>query len=169
MSMTAIVLPTILLLTSYGGIVGVVVYRQRKLKTIVAPNPAGGTGSGTVITSLQKQQAARRQRRAVHVAATCAVVTFLFLACWLPVWVSSYLFVSGISEYNMHVHDWTVVIIYLHSCMNPLVYFVADVQFRSVLLGLFCRKGTTTLPITSTLSSSSRQSRGGPEGVLSAS
>ena len=168
MSMTAIVLPTILLLTSYGGIVGVVVYRQRKLKATVAPSPAGGTGSGNVVTSFQRQQAARRQRRAVHVAATCAVVTFLFLACWLPVWVTSYLYLTGIYMLETHIHDWTVVFIYLHSCMNPLVYFVADVQFRSVLLGLFCRKGTTTLPITSTLSSSSRQSRGGPEGVLSA-
>ncbi len=158
MCMTAIVLPTILLLTSYGGIVGVIVYRHRK--TTVAPDPAGGTGSGAVITSLQRQQAARRQRRAVHVAATCAVVTFLFLACWLPVWVSSYLYVTGISILKTHIHDWTIVIIYLHSCMNPLVYFVADVQFRSVLLDLFCRKGAATLPLTSTLSSSSRQSRG---------
>ena len=138
MFLTAVGLPSVLLLTLYGSIVGVVVHRQRKVNASVAPDPAGGVVS--VLSTMKKEQAARRQRRAIRVAATCAVVTILFIACRLPVWFTSFLQAFGIAEVSKHVVTWTIVIIYLHSCMNPVVYFITDDRFRSVFLRVICRR-----------------------------
>ena len=67
MSLTGVILPTVLLLTLNGRIVGVVVHRQGKVNASIVPDPAGGVAS--------------------VLSTTCAVVTILFLACWLPVWI----------------------------------------------------------------------------------
>ena len=85
--LTAIIFPAAWLLTFYGSIIGVNVHRQRKENACVAPDPADGGAS--VQSTMEKVQAARRQRRAIRVATTCAVVNILFLACWLPVWIIS--------------------------------------------------------------------------------
>ena len=140
MSLTAIILPAVLLLIIYGIIVGVVVQRQRKVNASITPDPAGGVAS--VLSTMKKEQAARRHRRAIRVAATCAVVTILFLACWLPVWIISYLLVFRVARVSVTIYDWSTVIVYLHSSMNPVVYFIADDRFRSVFLRLVCRKDT---------------------------
>ena len=138
MFLTAIVLPTVLLLTLYGGIVGVIVHRQRKENANVAPDPAGGSAS--VQSTMPKLQADRRQRRAIRVAATCAVVTILFLACWLPIWITTFLRVFNVAESSKIFLHWTTVIIYLHSCMNLVVYFIADDRFRTSFLRVICRR-----------------------------
>ena len=140
MSLTAIIIPAALLLTLYGSIVGVVVHRQRKVNANVAPDPAGGVAS--ILSTMKSDQAARRQRRAIRVAVTCAVVTILFLACWLPVWIISFLLVFRVAHVSTTIHSWTIVFVYLHSSMNPVVYFIADDRFRSVFLRLVCRKDT---------------------------
>ena len=138
MLLTAIVLPSVVLLTLYSSIVGVVVHRQRKENASVAPDPAGGGAS--VQSTMQKAQADRRQRRASRVAATCAVVTIMFLACWLPVWITSFQIVFRLSQVGSNVLSWTIVFLYLHSCMNPVVYFIADDRFRSSFLRVICRR-----------------------------
>ncbi|KAI0232782.1 hypothetical protein LSAT2_016923 [Lamellibrachia satsuma] len=140
MSLTAIILPAVFLLTLYGSIVGVVVHRQRKLNASIAPDPAGGVAS--VLSTMTKEQAARRQRRAIRVAVTCAVVTILFLVCWLPLWVLFFLHLFRVAHVSITVYKWMAVFIYLHPCMNPVVYFIADDRFRSVFLRLVCRKDT---------------------------
>ena len=140
MTLTAIILPAILLLTLYGSIVGVVVHRQQKVNASIVPGPAGGVA--TVVSTMKKEQAARRQRRAIRVAVTCAVVTILFLVCWLPVWINLFLVKFKVAHASKTISYWMTVFVYLHSCMNPLVYFIADDRFRSVLLRLVCRKAT---------------------------
>ena len=139
-SLTAIILPAVFLLTLYGSIVGVVVHRQRKVNASIVPDPAGGVAS--VLSTMNKEQAARRQRRAIRVAGTCAVVTILFLVCWLPVWVLFFLRLFKVADVSITVYKWMTVFIYLHPCMNPVVYFIADDRFRSVFLRLVCRKDT---------------------------
>ncbi|KAI0237329.1 hypothetical protein LSAT2_012172 [Lamellibrachia satsuma] len=137
MSLTAIILPAVLLLTLYGTIVGVVVHRQRKVNASITSDPVGG-----VLSTMKKEQAARCQRSAIRVAVTCAVVTILFLVCWLPVWIISFLLLFKVALVSTTIYNWTTVIVYLHSSMNPVVYFVADDRFRSVFLRLVCRKDT---------------------------
>ncbi|KAI0232826.1 hypothetical protein LSAT2_016883 [Lamellibrachia satsuma] len=137
---TAVILPAVLLLTLYGSIVGVVVHRQRKVNASITPDPAGGVAS--VQSTMQKEQAARRQRGAIRVAVICAVVTILFLVCWLPIWILVYLRKYNVAHISTTVYYWINVFIYLHPCMNPLVYFIADDRFRSVFLRLVCRKDT---------------------------
>ena len=140
MCLTLIILPVILLVTLYGSIVRVIVHRQRKENANVAPDPAGGVAS--VLSTMKKEQAARRQRRAIRVAVTCAIVTILFLVCWLPAWTLFLLREFKVAHISTTIYNSTVVFVYLHSCMNPVVYFIADDRFRSVFLRLFCRKDT---------------------------
>ena len=151
MSLTAILLPAVLLLTLYGSIVGVVVHRQRKENASIVPDPAGGVAS--VQSTMTKEQAARRQRRAIRVAVTCAVVTILFLVCWLPVWVLFFLLLFRVAEVNITVYKWMAVFIYFHPCMNPVVYFIVDDRFRSVFLRFVCRKDTDVVVSVPTTSS----------------
>ena len=138
MSLTTLILPAVLLLTLYGSIVGVVVHRQRKVNASITPDPAGGVAS--VLSKMKREQAARRQRRAIRVAVTCAIVAILFLLCWLPVWVISFLLVFRVAHVSTTIYSWSTVFVYLHPSMNPVVYFVADDRFRSVFLRLVCRK-----------------------------
>ncbi|KAI0220017.1 hypothetical protein LSAT2_028448 [Lamellibrachia satsuma] len=65
MSLTAIILPAVLLLTLYGSIVGVVVHRQRKVNASIALDTAGGVAS--VQSTMNKEQAAGSQRVAILV------------------------------------------------------------------------------------------------------
>ena len=140
MFLTLIIIPAVLLLTLYGSIVGVVVHRQRKVNASVAPDPPGGVAS--VLSTMKKEQAARRQRRSIHVAVICAVVTILFLACWLPSWILFLLRDFRVAHVSTTIFNLTAVFAYLHSCMNPVVYFIADDRFRSIFLRLVCRKDT---------------------------
>ncbi|KAI0235227.1 hypothetical protein LSAT2_014294, partial [Lamellibrachia satsuma] len=140
MSLTAIILPAVLLLTLYGSIVGVVVHRQRKLNASITPDPPGGVAS--VLSTMKKLQTAKRQRRAIRVAVTCAIVAILFLLCWLPVWMISFLLMFKVAHVSTTIYSWSTVFVYLHSSMNPVVYFIADDRFRSVFLRLVCRKDT---------------------------
>ena len=137
MSLTAMAIPTVLLLALYGTIIWIVIRRQRMPHTSVQPH---NSAESNTLSTLQKEQAARRQRRSFRVAATCAVVTLLFLACWLPVWIVSFLVEYKVIKNSNNIHNWTTVIVYVHCSMNPIVYFVADDRFRSVLLHLVCRK-----------------------------
>ena len=127
MFLTAIVLPAAWLLTLYGSIVGVNVHRQRKETTNVAPDPAGDSSS--VQSTMEKVQADLRQRRAIRVAATCAVVTILFLACWLPVRIISSQLVFRLGQVSPNVLSSTIVFLRLHSWMNPVVYFITEGRF----------------------------------------
>ncbi|KAI0231617.1 hypothetical protein LSAT2_018023 [Lamellibrachia satsuma] len=138
MSLTAIILPAVLLLILYGSIVGVVIHRQRKVNASIPPDPAGGVAS--FLSTTKKEQAARRHRRAIRLAVICAVVTILFLVFWVPAWILSFLSVFRVARISTTIFDWSTVIIYLHSCMNPCVYFIADDRFRSVFLRLVFRK-----------------------------
>ena len=140
MSGTAIILPAVLLLTLYGGIVGVVVHRQRKVNASITPDPAGGFASFQ--STMKKEQATQSQRRAIRVAVICAVITILFLGCWLPAWVLAFLRLFNVADVGTTVYDWKIVLIYLHPSMNPVVYFIADDRFRSVFLRFVCRKDT---------------------------
>ena len=137
---TAIILPAVLLLTLYSSIVGVVVHRQRKVNASIAPDPAGGVAS--VLSTMKKEQAARRQRRAIRLAVICAVVTILFLVCWLPAWLLYFLRLFKVADVNITVYNWKNVLVYLHPCMNPVVYLIIDDRFRSIFLRLVCRKDT---------------------------
>ena len=140
MFLTLVILPAVLLLTLYGSIVGVVVHRQRKVNASITPDPAGGIAS--VQSTMKKEQAVGSQRRAIRVAVICAVVTILFLVCWLPGWILFLLRSFGVAHVSTTIFNLTAVLAYLHSCMNPVVYFVADGRFRSVFLRLVCRKDT---------------------------
>ena len=104
MSLTAIILPAILLLTLYGSIVGVVVHRQRKVNASITPDPAEGVAS--VLSTMKKEQAARSERRAIRVAVTCALVTILFLVCWLPAWVLFFLRLFKVADVSTTVNNW---------------------------------------------------------------
>ena len=148
MWMLAIVLPGILVFTLYGSIIVVIIRRQGKWGTNVAPEPLGGQIN--ILSTLQKEQAARRQRRSIRVAVTCAAVTLLFLACWLPAWTVTLLIVFKLSEISSIVHNTTVLFVYLHCCMSPVVYFIADDRFRSEFLRLVCRTEITFGGTTST-------------------
>ena len=139
-SLTAIILPAVLLLTLYGSIVGVVVHRQRKVNASITPDPVGGVTS--VQSTMKKEQAVRSQRRAIRVAVICAVVTILFLVCWLPLWTIVFLVVFRVAHVSTAIKSWALLFVFLHPCMTPIVYFVADVRFRSVFLRIVCRKDT---------------------------
>ena len=135
MSFTAMFVPSVVLLALYGTTVGVVIYRHRKLNASVAPEPPGGTS-----TPLQKEQAARRQRRSIRVATTCAVVTLMFLACWLPTWVMAFLVMFEVVEVRLRFLHWAIAVTYFHPCVNPVVYVIVDDRFRSVFLQIVQRK-----------------------------
>ena len=138
MSSMGIFIPGVLLCTLYGSIIVVIIRRQGKWNATVAAEQVGG--QVIILSTLQKEQAARRQKRSIRVALTCAVVTLLFLACWLPAWTITLLMVFKISRASYIVHHWAVVCVYLHCSMSPVVYFIADDRFRFVLLRLVCRK-----------------------------
>ena len=146
MSFTAMFVPSVVLLALYGTTVCVVVSRQRKPNASVAPEPPGGTS-----TTLQKEQAARRQRRSIRVATTCAVVTLMFLACWLPIWVMAFLVMFEVVEVRLRFLHWAIAFSYFHTCVNPVVYFIVDDRFRSVFLHIVKWKnnnGVTSIAIT---------------------
>ena len=125
---TAVILPAVLLLTLYGSIVGVVAHRQRKVNASITPDPAGGVIS--VVSTMKKEQAARRQRGAIRIAVICAVVTVLFIVCWLPLWILFLLREFRVAHIITTIYSWMNVFIYLYPC------------FRSVFLRLVCRKDT---------------------------
>ena len=132
--------PSVVLLAFYGTTVCVVVSRQRKPNASVAPEPPGGTS-----TTLQKEQAARRQRRSFRVAITCAMVTLLFLACWLPIWVMAFFVMFEVVEVRLRFLHWAIAVTYFHPCVNPVVYFIVDDRFRSVFLQIVQRKKNIAL------------------------
>ena len=89
MFLTATLLPTVWLLTLYGSIV----HHQRKENAILA-QPAAAPPSS---------RQCRKCRRPGARDVSCAVVTILFLACWLPVWIISFQVVFRLSQVSSNV------------------------------------------------------------------
>ena len=146
MFLTAVGLPSVFLVATYGTIVAVVVYRQHKLHSSVVP----ATGA-TVAYTAQQEKASRRWRRTIRVAITCAVVTLMFLVCWLPVWFLALMLSYDVSHVTVNMVAWTNMLNYVHAFINPVIYFIADERFRSVLVRIFCRKHATAVPVVSTI------------------
>ena len=170
MSFTAIFVPSVVLLALYGTSVGVVVNRHRKRNASIAPEPPGGTstalgppggtstalgppgGTSTALgppggtsTALPTEQSVRRQRRSIRVATTCAMVTLLFLVCWIPIWVMAFLVMFEVVEVRLRFLHWAMSFTYFHPCVNPVVYFIVNDRFRSVFLHLVRRKSMDSL------------------------
>ena len=144
MSVILLAVPTAFLLAVYSSIVFVVISRVRK----VQPNvPESSIGNSIIVQQHQNPQlhphvVDRRQKRAIRLAITCAVITFLFIACWLPVFAVAYLYKFNLIKRTLVLITLTNMLLYFHTSMNPVVYFCFDVRFRSVLVKLFCFKPT---------------------------
>ena len=141
MPVLIIAVPPIFLVAVYGFIGVIVLSRARKLHPDVADSsggPLAQSSSSQHRQAQQKQQqqppqqrhAAGRERRAIRIAITCAVVAVLFLACWMHIFVITLIFMYVLKVLTA----WTTwmnlaqTLVYLHSSMNPAVYFCVDVK-----------------------------------------
>ena len=143
-----IAVPAVVLIIVYGSIVMVVLSRSRKVQpTIPAPQSLEDHRQQQQSQQQHQQQqqqqqqqllhSARREKRAIRLAITCGVVTFLFIACWLPVHIIAFVFWYGdLPVAYIHMSN---TLVYFHSSMNPAVYFCVDSRFRSVLARFACR------------------------------
>ena len=134
-----IAVPAVVLIVVYGSIVMVVLSRSRKVQPTIPVPPSLEDHRQQQSQQLQQQlqHSARREKRAIRLAITCGVVTFLFIACWLPVHIIAFVFWYGdLPVAYIHMSN---TLVYFHSSMNPAVYFCVDPRFRSVLARFACR------------------------------
>lgn len=151
-----IAVPAVVLIIFYGSIVMVVVSRSRKVQPTV-PVPQSSEHHGRQQSQqqhqLQQQQllhSARREKRAIRLAITCSAVTFLFIACWLPVHIIAFAFAYQLFKLPVDYIHMSNTLVYFHSSMNPAVYFCVDTRFRSVLARLACRANIVESSTTET-------------------
>jgi len=114
-------------------------------------------------------QIVRRKTRFenVQIIKTLAVIVFLFMACMLPNQIAWMLFDFGGDSHKELSHAfWTCAeaLIFLHACVNPIVYGTLTRQFRRGYVRYFkyvfcCRKPTLRSTGTSENLTSERQGR----------
>ena len=127
-------LPSAILVLAYGTIIVTVVRRKWKDHIDVQLT------SATKETTDDKRQESHYGRGNARVIVMCAIVTVVFLFCWLPALILVYLRKYGNVTLSTHVDHYAHVMYYFHPVLNPLVYFFVDSRFRSVFLRLFRHK-----------------------------
>ena len=129
--MCVVAVPLAVLIITYGSIIATVLHRRWNSRvTVEVMSTSGG----------QEQAKPCRQRRNTGLIAVCAVVTVLFMACWMPVFTVMYLRLYYRIKVNRHFVQYVQVMFYCHPVLNPCVYFFVDARFRAQFVRLFCRK-----------------------------
>ena len=93
----------------------------------------------------------RAQQRAL--LRMCAVTSIILTLCWLPAQTVYVLTAFGIVTNSQPVHQWVGVLALFNSCVNPLIYWMTNKEYRAGLFKLFMfaktvelfRKGDYTL------------------------
>ena len=71
---------------------------------------------------------------------TCLVCTAsaIVVVCWLPDQFYYCLFQMGFVDFENEVHDWLIILAFLNTCLNPILYCLSDKQYASEFLTFFC-------------------------------
>lgn len=92
----------------------------------------------------------KTRKENLQIMKTLAVIVFLFMACMLPNQIAWILFdFGGDSNKELSKAFWTCAeaLIYLHACVNPIVYGTLTSQFRQgyirYFLSVFCCRKTS--------------------------
>ena len=91
----------------------------------------------TSINTLQNQDAAKRRKKNFKAAKTISIVIGMFVVCWLPSLVTS--FVHYVLNTSVFYMVWTPVeaLSMTSSAINPWVYCLRNVDFCQALTGTF--------------------------------
>ncbi|XP_070537555.1 galanin receptor 2a-like [Ptychodera flava] len=86
----------------------------------------------------ERTKSLHRARRNVY--KTLCLVFLAFAICWTPNQLYFLLINFGVfSSINQRVHEATVALAYLNSCINPIIYALKYKQFRAGIIRAFSR------------------------------
>ena len=109
--------------------------RQQTRRVIVVSKDANDEES-------RKSLARRVQEK--NKAAIIAIITALFVTCYMPFTIHTIIYYDKISRKESSrnlVKNWTIFFVMLNSLMNPIVYYIRVRSFRIAFKELFCRAG----------------------------
>ena len=89
------------------------------------------------VNVLQNQEAVKRRKKNFKAVKTISIVVVLFVVCWLPSLVTSFVHYVGIKSFFYKV--WTPVeaLSMTSSAINPWVYCLRNTEFYQALTGTF--------------------------------
>ena len=95
------------------------------------------SGRITSVNTLQNQDAAKRRKKNFKAAKTISIVIGMFVVCWLPSLVTS--FVHYVLNTSVFYMVWTPVeaLSMTASAINPWVYCLRNADFYQALTGTF--------------------------------
>ena len=71
----------------------------------------------------------------------CAVTSITLTCCWLPAQTLHVLSQFGITTIDRTSHLWGAILAFFNSCLNPLIYWMTNREYRAGLFEIFkCAK-----------------------------
>lgn len=136
--MTVVGIPSLLLVLIYGHIFLTIWHKQlrqvQSLPPAIAVANANGNGN---VTGTGNDSARRRRKRAIKTAQILMLIAILFLICWLPTLALWYDYMYRPFMFffspSFAMFQACSVMIFAHSCVNPIIYFTSNASYRRSL------------------------------------
>lgn len=108
--------------------------------SVTYSHDTSGTGNNGKHRSESKTQRRRGKARQeeIRLATLLAVVVAVFVMCWMPYCVSMLLSIYGPPTVPRGFHMFTILIGYLNSGMNPIIYGVMNRKFGNGFKKILC-------------------------------
>ncbi|KAI0217187.1 hypothetical protein LSAT2_030916 [Lamellibrachia satsuma] len=126
-----VAVPSAFLVVAYGTIIITVLRRQWNAQVNVEMI------SSSNMRTDDKEQASPGRRSNVRLVIMCAIIAVLIMVCWMPAYILMYLRKYYHVSANRHFLQYVLIAPYFHAIVNPLIYFLFDVRFRSGFTRLF--------------------------------
>ena len=126
-----VAVPLAVLITTYGSIIVTVMRRRWNSREVAEMTSASND---------KEQPEPRRQRQDTRLIVIPAVITALFVANLMPIFVVSYMSQYYGVKPSRHLLRFIHVIFYFHPIFNSFVYFFVDARFLAKFVRLFRRK-----------------------------
>lgn len=124
-------LPLALLAYGYSRMAWVL---HKRVETVEGPAGAGGGAKET-----KRNESMARARS--NVMKTLALVAFFFIFCWT--WNQVYYLMYHVgypyADFTSDFYNFTVVMVFVNCCVNPVIYSVKYEPFQRAVGYLFCR------------------------------
>ncbi len=129
-------IPVVILTYAYCHI-AMILHDRLKINP-VQPNSAQ-TSSGTSSGNSSNSRDARLARARHNTIKTLFIVSICFFVCWAPNQI--YFFMMNVGyppDYSSNFYHFTVYLVYINGCLNPIIYGFQYEEFQKVARNLLC-------------------------------